>query len=75
MSGFVTKNGKYIMPLQDKSSYHNSYDLCDSIGFTNNLFENEKSHFLSQLHLTLIVEILVISSKMIHEIKPRKRFR
>ena len=35
MSGFTTENGKFIMPLQDKMSYDNSSNHCDSFGFTN----------------------------------------
>ena len=35
MSGFTTDNGKYIMPLQEKLSYYNAVDHCDSFGFTN----------------------------------------
>ena len=35
MSGFTTNNGKFIMPLQEKFSYKNSIDYCDSFGFKN----------------------------------------
>ena len=33
LSGFTTESGKFIMPLQEKLSYENSVDLCDSFGF------------------------------------------
>ena len=33
MSGFTTDNGKFIMPLQEKFSYKNSFEHCDSLGF------------------------------------------
>ena len=35
MSGFTTDNGKYIMPSQEKLSYYDSVDRCDSFGFNN----------------------------------------
>ena len=34
MSGFTRQNAKFIMPLQEKMSYDNSVDSCDSFGFT-----------------------------------------
>ena len=34
MSGFTTENGKYILPLEEKLSYDNSFDRCDRFGFT-----------------------------------------
>ena len=37
MSGATTGNGKFIMPLKEKLSYHDSSDRCDSEGFTNGL--------------------------------------
>ena len=33
MSGATTKNGKFIMPLKEKLSYHDSSDRCDGKGF------------------------------------------
>ena len=36
MSGFTTENGKYILPLEEKLSYDNSFDRCDRFGFTIN---------------------------------------
>ena len=38
MSGFTTENAKFIMPLQEKMSYDNAFDSCDSFGFTNQFF-------------------------------------
>ena len=37
MSGFTTENGKFIMPLQEKNSYGNSVDQCESFGFSNHI--------------------------------------
>ena len=34
MSGFTTKNGKFMMPLEDKLTYTDSISRCDSLGFT-----------------------------------------
>ena len=31
MPGFTTENAKFIMPLQEKMSYGNSFDRCDSL--------------------------------------------
>ena len=38
MSGFTTENAKFIMPLQNKMSYDDSFDSCDSFGFTNQFY-------------------------------------
>ena len=38
MPGFTTENGKFIMPLQEKMSYHSSFDRCHSYGFTNHSY-------------------------------------
>ena len=35
MSGFTTETGKFVMPLQEKLSYSNSFDHCDRLGFQN----------------------------------------
>ena len=35
MSGFTTEVGKFIMPLEEKLSFENSFDRCDRFGFTN----------------------------------------
>ena len=40
MSGFITDNGKYIMPLQEKLSYYNSVDRCNSFGFKNHSYNS-----------------------------------
>ena len=37
MSGFTTENAKFIMPLEEKMSYDNSVDTCESFGFINQL--------------------------------------
>ena len=39
MSGFTTENVKFIMPLHEKMSYNDSFDSCDSFGFTNLFYE------------------------------------
>ena len=39
MSGFTNENGKFIMPLQEKMSYKNSMNTCDSFGFINHFYD------------------------------------
>ena len=39
MSGFTTENAKFIKPLQEKMSYDDSFDSCDSFGFTNQFYD------------------------------------
>ena len=39
MSGFTTENAKFIMPLQEKMLYDDSFDSCDSFGFTNQFYD------------------------------------
>ena len=39
MSGFTTENAKFIMPLEEKMSYDNAFDSCDSFGFTNKFYD------------------------------------
>ena len=34
MSGLTTENAKFIKPLKEKMSYDNSFDSCNSSGFT-----------------------------------------
>ena len=63
MSGFITDNGKYIMPLQEKLSYYNSVDRCNSFGFktiliTRSLKQLLKQHkFLQSLKKTWITDL------------------
>ena len=39
MSGLITENAKFIMPLKEKMSYDNSFDSCDRFGFTNQFYD------------------------------------
>ena len=39
MSGFTTENGKFIMFLEEKLSYGNSFDRCDSFGFKDHSYD------------------------------------
>ena len=34
MTGATTDNGKFIMPLEEKLSYDDSFDRCESEGFS-----------------------------------------
>ena len=45
MSGFTTNNAKFIMPLQEKMSYRNSLDRCNSFGFTNHFMTLSDQRF------------------------------
>ena len=53
MSGFTIKNGKFVLPLQEKMSYENSPDRCDSFGFTNHFYGLDKysNNYLNQWKL------------------------
>ena len=39
MSAITTKDAKFIMPLQEKMSYDDSFDKCDRFGFTNQFYD------------------------------------
>ena len=34
MSGFTSENGKFIMPIKEKLNYNDSFDRCESEGFS-----------------------------------------
>ena len=41
MSGYTTERGKFIMPVQEKLSYDNSFGRCESFGFRNDSYESK----------------------------------
>ena len=44
MSGYTTNNGKFIMPLQEKLTYNNALDRCESFGFKNHFYGSSVEH-------------------------------
>ena len=42
MSGYTTERGKFIMPVQEKLSYDNSFGRCESFGFKNDSYESSQ---------------------------------
>ena len=51
MSGFTTDNGKFLMPLQEKFSYHDSFKHCDSHGFKKTFLWSDRIKILNRLKL------------------------